>query len=166
MKGRKPKPGAIKELHGTDRKDRQRGDEPKPAAALPEAPTHLSVVARAEWDRIAPELLALGLLSKLDRAALAAYCTAWGRWVEAENIVREHGPIINNNGQAALSPYLAVADRAMKQLREFLVEFGLSPSSRTRVAPTKSPGKPPIGKRDRTREPFANDAAKPSKRRA
>jgi P27 family predicted phage terminase small subunit len=31
------------------------------------------------------------------------------------------------------SPYLTVANRAMQQMKEMLSEFGMSPSSRTRV---------------------------------
>ena len=31
------------------------------------------------------------------------------------------------------SPYLTVADQAMESMRKFLVEFGLTPSSRSRI---------------------------------
>jgi phage terminase small subunit len=34
------------------------------------------------------------------------------------------------------SPYLAVANKAMEQMRALLAEFGMSPSSRTRVHAT------------------------------
>ncbi len=47
-------------------------------------PEHLSAEARAEWQRLAPVLVRLKLLSSLDRAAFSAYCQAWGRHVEAE----------------------------------------------------------------------------------
>jgi phage terminase small subunit len=51
-------------------------DEPKPEAAIPECPPELSSFARKEWDRLATELGSLRILTNLDRAALAAYCTA------------------------------------------------------------------------------------------
>ena len=63
-------------------------DEPAPDPSLPDAPTHLSPEAREEWDRVAGELYDLGVLSAVDRAALAAYCQAYGRWVAAERELR------------------------------------------------------------------------------
>jgi hypothetical protein len=38
------------------------------------------------------------------------------------------------NGFPVQNPYLSVANRAMKQVKEFASEFGLTPSSRTRIA--------------------------------
>ncbi len=40
--------------------------------------------ARDEWDRIIDELMALGILTHLDRGALAASCQAYGRRSAAE----------------------------------------------------------------------------------
>ena len=40
------------------------------------------------------------------------------------------------NGFPIQSPYLAVANKAMEQMRAMLTEFGMSPSSRTRVRGT------------------------------
>ncbi len=35
--------------------------------------------SKAEWKRLAQEMHRLGIISQLDRAALAAYCQAYGR---------------------------------------------------------------------------------------
>ena len=51
---------------------------------LPTCPAHLCLSARAAWKRLARLLHDIGLLSGLDRSALAACCQAYGRWVEAE----------------------------------------------------------------------------------
>ncbi len=40
------------------------------------------------------------------------------------------------NGFPMQSPFLAVANKAMEQMRALLAEFGMSPSSRTRVHAT------------------------------
>ncbi len=81
-----------------------------------------------------PELLSLGLLTSIDRAALAAYCQAWGRWVEAEEALKKHGVVVRSpNGFPIQSPYLAIANKARDQMRSMLTEFGMSPSSRSRV---------------------------------
>jgi phage terminase small subunit len=40
--------------------------------------------AKKEWRRITPELQSLGLIARIDRAALALYCQAYARWVWCE----------------------------------------------------------------------------------
>ena len=65
-RGRKPKPGAA---------------GPKPPDALPRCPDHLCDAARKEWRRLATPPWRMGVLTVCDRAALAAYCQAWARWV-------------------------------------------------------------------------------------
>ena len=78
---------------------------------------------------------AMGLLSVTDRAALAAYCTAWSRWVEAEAMVKKFGTIVKSpeKGFPMKSPYLTIADQALETMRKLMVEFGLTPSSRSRI---------------------------------
>ena len=98
-------------------------------------PTHLSKAAKKEWKRIAPELEKLGLLSHIDMAALAAYCQAYGRWVEAEKKLKEIGhPLYKSkNGTVTTSPWLWVANKALDQILKFASEFGMTPSARTRI---------------------------------
>ena len=45
--------------------------------------------ARDEWHRIAGSLHQMGVLTTVDRAALAAYCQAHARWVEAGEKLQE-----------------------------------------------------------------------------
>ena len=80
-------------------------------------------------------LLEMGLISDLDRSAFAAYCTAYGRWIEAEEALKTYGLMLKSpNGFPVQSPYLAVANRALEQMRSLLSEFGMSPASRSRVS--------------------------------
>ena len=133
-RGAKPKPTRLKVLAGTQRADRMNKNEPNPKVEIPRCPSHLSDEAKREWRRVAKDLAVVGLLTRIDRAALAAYCQAWGRWVEAEEALRKHGVMVKSpNGYPMQSPYLAVANKAMEQMRALLAEFGMSPSSRTRV---------------------------------
>jgi P27 family predicted phage terminase small subunit len=110
-------------------------NEPKPQPATPRCPRHLSAEAKSEWRRVTPLLSTLGLLSRIDRAALSMYCEAWGRWVEAEEALKKYGVMVKSpNGFPMQSPYLAVANKAMEQMRGLLTEFGMSPASRTRLS--------------------------------
>ena len=136
-RGAKPKPTRLKALEGTLRSDRRNPNEPDTRPAIPRCPEHLGPEAKREWRRLAPQLARLGLLSKIDREALALFCQAWARWVEAEEALKRYGVMVKSpNGFPMQSPYLAVANKAMEQMRALLAEFGMSPSSRTRVHAT------------------------------
>jgi len=135
MRGRKPKPTRVKEVTGNPGKRPLNDQEPQLAAGVPDIPAHLNDVARAEWERIAPQLAAAGVLTQADRAALAGYCVAWARWVEAEEKVRASGLLLKDkdSGKLFKNPFLAIANEALAQMRGFASEFGLSPASRSRV---------------------------------
>lgn len=82
-------------------------------------------------------LLPLGLYTEADLAALAMYCQAFGRWVEAEKRVQESGLIRETDkGYEYKSVWRNEADKAQEQMRKLLPEFGLTPSSRARLSMT------------------------------
>jgi P27 family predicted phage terminase small subunit len=102
---------------------------------VPKPPAHLSPVAKQEWRRAGKLLRDMGLISDLDLAAFALYCTAWARWIEAEQALSTYGLMLKSpNNFPVQSPYLAVANRAMDQIRSLMSEFGMSPATRTRVS--------------------------------
>lgn len=53
----------------------------------------------------------------------------------AEEQVKKFGAIVKSpeKGFPMKSPYLCIADQAMEMMRKFMVEFGLTPSSRSRI---------------------------------
>jgi P27 family predicted phage terminase small subunit len=130
--GRKPKPSALHELEGT--RNRRKNSEPK-FSGIPTCPKHLDKNARVEWKRVSSELAAAGLLTIVDRAALAAYCAAWSRWANAEEQVQKFGAVIKSpkSGFPIQNPYVGIANTALDQLRRFAAEFGMTPSSRSRI---------------------------------
>ncbi len=135
--GRPTKPTALKLISGTAQKCRMNKNEPQPETAAPEMPGHLSGEAKAEWERMVPELISMGLLTKLDRAALAGYCTAWGRHVEAEAELAANGMTIETpTGHSKTSPFLAISRQEREIMKKFLLEFGLTPASRSKVSAT------------------------------
>lgn len=118
--------------------------EPTLPPAIPECPEYLDDEAKAEWFRTAKVLSDMGLLSLADRSALAAYCVVYSRWVHAEEQVKKFGSIVKSpeKGFPMKSPYLTVADQALESMRKFMVEFGLTPSSRSRIrVPDNGPAK-------------------------
>jgi len=134
MRGRKPKPTAVKKLEGNPGKRALNKKEPKAESSVPSCPEHLKGEARQEWTRITKELHKLGLLTQVDRAALASYCTAYGHWVDAEkHLEEEDAVIITDKGNMVQNPYMQISKRSMDQMVKFAAEFGMTPSSRSRV---------------------------------
>ncbi|SMX37426.1 phage terminase small subunit P27 family [Maliponia aquimaris] len=106
-------------------------------SALPRCPDHLSDVARKEWRRLATPMVEAGLLTLADRAALAAYCQAYGRWVEAEERLKETPALLKApSGYVQQSPWLTVANKQLEIMGRFMSELGLTPVARTRIQPT------------------------------
>jgi len=133
--GRKPTPSAIKRLRGNPGRRPLNEREPKPRPIIPPCPKHLEGEARTEWRRATRRLAACGVLSELDGAGLALLCTAWGRWVQAEQEIRKYGPIVKapKTGVPMQNPWLSVANKAMEQMMKVLPEFGMTPASRSRI---------------------------------
>ena len=134
-RGRPPKPTHLKVLEGNPGKRPLNKKEPKPDKAIPTCPTHLSKEAKVEWRRISKILFDLGLLTNVDRAALAMYCQTYGRWVQAEKQIKDNNLVIKTKtGYPIQNPYISVSNQAMTKMRGFLAEFGMTPASRSRVA--------------------------------
>jgi P27 family predicted phage terminase small subunit len=135
MRGRKPLPTAVKRSNGNPGKRGYNHAEPVPPEGLPDCPSHLSVVAKAEWDRIAATLYDMGVLTTVDRAALAAYCQAYGRWVEAEEKLKETPVMLKTpSGYVQQSPWLSVSNKQLELMGRYMAELGITPASRSRVA--------------------------------
>lgn len=133
----------MKQLEGNPGKRPLNEREPVGPQGIPDCPAFLDEEARAEWFRTAKVLSDMGLLTMADRSALAAYCVAYSRWVQAEDQVKKFGTIVKSpdKGFPMKSPYLTVADQALETMRKFMVEFGLTPSSRSRIrVPEAQPG--------------------------
>lgn len=135
MRGRKPKPTTLHVLHGTFNSTRHadRANEPRPQGKLLKPPEFLDAIAREEWQRVRKELHDLGLLTAVDRSALAAYCVSYSRWVQAEEAIKSQALMVKNGEAIGPNPFIAIANRAMEQMMRAAAEFGMTPSARTRV---------------------------------
>lgn len=124
--------------------------ELKVPAELPEMPEHIAAnpIARDEWERIGPELLTLGLVGRIDRAALMAYCMAYADVVRCDQMIRRLNYIDPNgvagevlttpSGYKQQSPWVQMRTRAAEAMKGWMREFGMTPSARSRVTPGES----------------------------
>ena len=154
MRGRKPSPTHLKLVKGNPGKGPINGSEPIPEATLPSPPAELCEDARIEWERVSAELHRIGVLTTIDRAALAAYCQAYGRWIMAERAIRkmaERDPLTGGlmikttNGNAVQNPLVGTANKAMADVVRYAAEFGMTPSARTRIHAETWDGEEPQG---------------------
>ncbi|KKM17277.1 hypothetical protein LCGC14_1677380 [marine sediment metagenome] len=145
-RGPAPKPTTLRVLEGNPSKRPINKDEPKPVPKAPGRPDWLLPEAKHEWSRVVPELERLGLLTVVDRAALATYCQAWARYVEAEEKLSQYGGVLKakQSDYVQVSPYSTISRQNAQIVRAFCGEFGLTPSSRGRMS---------VGKLDDDEEP-------------
>lgn len=149
-RGPPPKPTRLKEIAGNPGKRPLNSREPKPEAGAPGMPSWLSTEAKAEWRRIVPALEQLGLVTKVDRTALAAYCQAHAELADATKLLDKEGRVVEEpivqrcremgetvesviGFKKKLHPAVRLQRDAFARVKAFLGEFGLTPASRTRV---------------------------------
>lgn len=141
-RGRKPKPTHLRLVGGNAGKRPLNLREATPPIGVPTVPDFLNASARKEWARVARELGNIGLLSTIDRGALAAYCQAYGVWVEAERGIKrladggdKYGGLLTrtSNGNVIQNPLVGIANKARSDTVRFAAEFGMTPSARSRV---------------------------------
>ena len=130
--GRKPKPTALKKLEGNPGRRPLNRMEPMPPVVQLKRPGHLLPEAKKEWKRLAPVLMDLGLLTAADAVPFEGYCTAYARWLEAQEEINRHGSIYKDNeGKIRPNPFIAIANQQMREIKSFAAEFGLTPSTRS-----------------------------------
>jgi len=144
-RGRKPKPTILRRAEGNLGKRGYNHAEPEPPEGCPDCPGHLSDVAQEEWHRLAPGLHGMGVLTVIDRAALAAYCQSYGRWVEAEEKLRDTPALIKTpSGYVQQNPWLSVSNKQLELMGRYMAELGMTPASRSRVAAFAEPSQDPV----------------------
>lgn len=139
--GRKPVPTQLKVVRGNPGKRPLNADEPQTPALESDAdiPAYLSDRAREHWHLVAAQLREAKLLGRVDAHALGLYCEAFARYTDANAKIAKSGPVVvAPSGFPVQSPYLAIANKAHEQMCKLLIEFGMTPSSRSRVSKVES----------------------------
>lgn len=154
-RGPKPLPSNVRAFTGSAHRPLRAADLADgvhPEVGLPAAPKHLAPEARKEWRRITPELLALGLLTKIDGAALELYCRAYGRLQQVERAITARQSALASKGLDVtealwgLTPtgfareniLSRMAAGLSQQVDRYLASFGMSPSARSRVTASRN----------------------------
>src|SRR5262245_18387438 len=127
MRGRRPKPTALKLGQGNPGERRLNENEPQPMLGVGEPPLDLPRNALEEWNRLGPELERIGVLTRIDRNAFIAYCTNWARYVRANAACQILGEVVTApSGRLVANPHRAVANKALEQCHTFHCEYGMT----------------------------------------
>ena len=147
-RGRKALPDAVKALRGNPGKRKLRLDTAAPmkgeagdpaldqvaALPVPPPPRHLTKLAQEEWRRLAGELVAKGLLRSLDAAAFENRCELYALTVRCRRTIDNRGSTYKHGGVIRVRPEVKILADAVKQMRAYDGEFGLTPAARARVS--------------------------------
>ena len=135
--GTKPLPTSLRLLNGNAAHRPLPKNEPQPAPAQIDdidVPDHLTETARAHFRKTARILKGMRVLTEADMDAVAVYAESWGRYIQATLQIQKDGLITaGSKGQARRNPMLDVQSEALTKCMKLMAEFGLTPSSRTRV---------------------------------
>ncbi len=138
-RGPPPQPTRLKLLRGNLGKRPINRREPQPKVVAPSCPRWLGPEAKKIWRRTIPALIQMRILSRVDQDALAAYCQTYSRWMAAEEFLQERGQVYalrDEKGRMLRMrqfPQVSIAANLLQILRAYQQEFGMTPSSRTRV---------------------------------
>jgi P27 family predicted phage terminase small subunit len=154
--GPKPQPAVVRELRGNPGRRPIAGGEIHLPACIPDPPDYLSDEALPFWIETAAKLEVMGVMTEVDQQALALLAEHQATFWTAKAEVRRSGLVVKIGGgdYYQQNPFLIVMNKAEKQIRDLLGEFGMTPSSRTRVRPAAPGSSSPVNSfRGRGRRP-------------
>ena len=153
--GRRPKTVNELQQDGTYRKDRHEGrNSPEPTSGRPEPPAELDNLGQQTWDRMLWAFEDMGMLAKVDAEALYAYCRLWSETEQVREqqeearaglrVLEDNLSDVEPGDKVALFTQIVNLHKTVSKctdqlrqgrmaIRQYLVEFGLTPASRGRI---------------------------------
>jgi P27 family predicted phage terminase small subunit len=138
-RGPKPAPTELKLLRGV-REDRINPASPAVVEGDPPCPAHLDDVARSKFHELVNDLRANGVLSRTDAASIELYASTYSLWRMARDDLKEAKNLTVEGamGGTKTNPVLSIVTTTSGLLARLQSEFGLTPSSRSRVSSTST----------------------------
>lgn len=135
MRGRKPKPTAIKKLTGNPGRRHLNKAEPTAIYDLTDPPSWMNESQKAGW-RFALQAAPSGLLKMIDRSALAVWVVAEDLHRDASIKIQTHGMLVKSpkQGQPMQSPYLPILNKQASIMLKAAAELGFTPAARCRIS--------------------------------
>lgn len=133
-RGRKPVPTALKLIRGNPGHRPLNEQEPVRVPRLPSPPKELTARAKTIWRRDGRKLMQTGVITDLDEAAFAAYCSSYARFLDASDLLGKSSLLIRSQQHGlVVNPLLRIVRESQEAFLKALTEFGMTPSSRARL---------------------------------
>lgn len=154
MRGRKPAATTLRVFDGgkSDSKPNRasRSIQSKTVPKAPREPNWLEALgdtdaaglAAAEWARVVPGLLRLGVISEHDGRLLQDYCICCAQLDWANRQIAAGMTTVTDDHGTKKHPALTMANQVRQQLKFYISELGLSPTARLRMDLGGTSGKP------------------------
>jgi P27 family predicted phage terminase small subunit len=132
MRGRKPKPTVLKDLHRST--EPRNADEPRPVGHLSAPPEHFDTEQQALWD-YALEHSPPGMLTLIDFGALEVWTVALAMHRKATRVLSKQGMVIAapNTRVPIQNPYLSIMNRQALIMLRASEQLGFTPAARPRI---------------------------------
>lgn len=141
--GRKPKPTAKRKLQGNPGKRAMPADEPKIETHRPRKPRGMNdgqPAAAKFYDRYAAVLAEAGITTLADEAAFRLMAMHYAFALEAGKLLAREGLMDEDErGLPRKHPMAQVWRDNSTMALKYMAEFGMTPSSRTRVKDVRAP---------------------------
>jgi P27 family predicted phage terminase small subunit len=138
MKGRKPIPNALKTMRGTDQPVRMAEETNVTVISkLPPPPKWLSEIGKKIYKNKGRELISQKVMATLDLDMFLLYCNEYAIYLETSEFINEV-PLkaaISEGSEKALNRAIRKNQRAWERAKSIAIEFGFTPSSRSRIKP-------------------------------
>lgn len=141
-RGRKPKPKAIKILDGSADVNPGRVNhlEPRTLEGEPDCPPGLDAIGAAKWSEIVALHRERGTLCREMAGPLTTYCEVFSRKEFLRNCLLLEGMFVTGtHGTPIAHPALRTLEKAESMLLRLDLEFGFTPSSRSRCVVNAKP---------------------------
>lgn len=140
-RGPKPQPAGVKEqkapVRSRSRKTAAAAQPVPPTAGAASAPAWMKGEALKIFQRMAPLLRNMKLLTEADAPAFARYCKHYERWLDLQKRLDKHGDIYEIETASGkvrrADPAFVMADRLDRMLLAIEDRFGLNPAERQRI---------------------------------
>lgn len=134
MRGRPPKPSALKLVAGNPGGRAVNGAEPEPMLLNDlEPPAHLAPRSAEVWRQVAPMLRRMQVLTEADVIALEMLCDSVADYRYARLQLGDDFVAISGKGSEMLSQWLVAKQLSSKRAEAFMSKFAMDPSSRSKL---------------------------------
>jgi P27 family predicted phage terminase small subunit len=147
MRGRRPDTAAVKTAKGNPGRRPIVPEGVAPGLSddvLSSAPDWLSATGREVWNRIAPDLVQMRLLSRPDVPTFGRYCEWFAHWLTANAALNAGSLVVTTTSEHVemdrLNKNLQAALLIEKRLVDIEDRFGLNPANRQRIFAQRAAG--------------------------